>query len=254
MEVLGIDVGGSGIKGAVVDTVSGELITERQRIRTPRPSTPQAVIAAMAQVVKHFEWQGLIGCGFPAVVKSGVVHTATNISKKWLGVQIDEATSKATECRVVSLNDGDAAGLAEMRFGAGRGRDGVVLVLTLGTGIGIAPFVDGKLMPNTEFGHLETRGMEAEDWAADIVRKQSRLSWKKWAKRVNEVLNALHILMWPDLVIIGGGVSKEYDKFFPFLNVPTEVVPALLRNDAGIVGAALAAEDRARSSASEPLD
>ena len=244
MEALGIDVGGTGIKGAVVNTDSGELVTERHRVRTPRPASPKAVISAISDVASQFGWRGPMGCGFPAVIKAGVVYTATHVSKKWLGVNIDESLAEATGCPVVSLNDADAAGLAEMRFGAGRGRGGVVLVLTLGTGIGSAPFFDGKLLPNTEFGHLEIHGMEAEDWAADIVRKESNLSWKKWAKRVNECLIALHTLMWPDLIVVGGGVSKQYEKFLPFLTVPTQVLPAQLRNEAGIVGAALAAESR----------
>lgn len=242
METLGIDIGGTGIKGALVGTDNGELLTERFRLLTPQPATPKAVVTTVAEVVKHFDWQGPVGCGFPAVVKRGVVRTAANISKKWIRVNVREALGEATQCQVVVLNDADAAGLAEMRFGAGRDQDGVVLVVTLGTGIGTSLFVAGQLVPNTELGHIEIRGKEAEDWAADIVRQQKRLSWKKWAKRVDRYLRTMEQLVWPDLIIIGGGVSKKHEKFFPFLTVQTRVVPAEMRNEAGIIGAALAAE------------
>jgi polyphosphate glucokinase len=242
METLGIDIGGTGIKGALVGTDNGELLTERFRLLTPQPATPKAVVTTAAEVVKHFDWQGPVGCGFPAVVKRGVVRTAANISKKWIGVNVREALGEATQCQVVVLNDADAAGLAEMRFGAGRDQDGVVLVVTLGTGIGTSLFMAGQLVPNTELGHIEIRGKEAEDWAADIVRQQKRLSWKKWAKRVDRYLRTMEQLVWPDLIIIGGGVSKKHEKFFPFLTVQTRVVPAEMRNEAGIIGAALAAE------------
>jgi polyphosphate glucokinase len=242
MEVLGIDIGGSGIKGALVDTVSGELLTERRRLPTPQPSTPKAVAATVAEVVKLFNWQGPVGCGFPAVVKKGVIYTAANISKKWIGANAREAFQEATQCNVVVINDADAAGLAEMRFGAGRDQNGVVLIVTLGTGIGTALFVAGRLVPNMELGHIEIRGQDAENRATAAVRTQKKLSWKRWGKLVDEYLHTMERLLWPDLIIVGGGVSKDYNKFFPFLTVQARVVPAELRNQAGIVGAALALE------------
>jgi polyphosphate glucokinase len=244
MDVLGIDIGGSGIKGAPVNTVSGELLAESCRLLTPQPSAPEAVAATVAELANHFNWQGPVGCGFPSVVKGGVIYTAANVSKKWIGVNASKALQEATQCDVVVVNDADAAGLAEMRFGAGRGQDGVVLLITLGTGIGSALFVAGQLVPNTEFGHIEMRGKDAESWATAEVRKRKKLSWKKWAAQVDEYLNAMERLVWPDLIIIGGGVSKRHEKFFPFLTVQSKVVPAEMRNQAGIVGAALAFEAR----------
>jgi polyphosphate glucokinase len=240
MQVLGIDIGGSGIKGAVVNTDTGEMATGRHRLPTPQPATPEAMLKTMADVVDGFSWQGPIGCGFPAAVKHGVVHTAANVSDKWIGFNLQQALMEVTGCRTVVLNDADAAGLAEMRFGAGRDQADVVLVVTLGTGIGTALFVDGRLVPNLELGHIEIGGKEAEDWAASVVRQQSKLSWKQWGKRVNKYLGTMEQLLWPDLIIIGGGVSKRHDKFFPFLTLRTRVVPAEMRNEAGIVGAALA--------------
>jgi polyphosphate glucokinase len=242
MQILGLDIGGTGIKGAIVDTDTGELIAERFRLLTPSPATPDAIVATTAKVVKHFDWQGPAGCGFPAAIKGGVACTAANVSKKWLGVNVSEALSDATGCAVTVLNDADAAGLAEMRFGAGRGRAGTVLIITLGTGIGTAIFVNGQLVPNMELGHIEIDGQDAEMLAAEIVRKRQDLSWKKWGKQVDRYLQAIEKLIWPDLIIIGGGASKRHDKFFPQFTVQTEVVPAEMLNEAGIVGAALAAE------------
>ena len=242
MEILGLDIGGTGIKGAIVDTDTGELIAERFRLLTPSPATPGAVVATTAKVVRHFDWQGPAGCGFPAAIKGGVACTAANISEKWLGVNVATALGDATGCAVTVLNDADAAGLAEMRFGAGRGRVGTVLILTLGTGIGTAIFVNGQLVPNMELGHIEIDGQDAEMLAAEIVRKREELSWKKWGKRVDRYLQTIEQLIWPDLVIIGGGASKRHDKFFPQFTIQTEVVPAEMLNEAGIVGAALAAE------------
>jgi polyphosphate glucokinase len=242
MEILGLDIGGTGIKGAIVDTDTGQLTANRFRLLTPDPATPTAVMATTAKVVKHFDWQGPVGCGFPAAIKGGVAYTAANISKEWIGVNVAEALSDATGCAVTVLNDADAAGLAEMRFGAGCGRGGTVLILTLGTGIGTAIFVDGRLVPNMELGHIEIDGRDAELLAAEIVRKQKGLSWKKWGKRVNRYLKTIEKLIWPDLIIIGGGASKKHDDFFPYFTIQTETVPAEMLNEAGIVGAALAAE------------
>ncbi len=241
MNVFGLDVGGSGIKGAPVDTTTGKLLTERFRIPTPQPATPETMIATAAEVVAHFAWQGAIGCGFPAVIKAGVVHTAANIDPSWIGHDLACGLSTALGQTVVAVNDADAAGMAEIRWGAGRGVDGVVLMVTLGTGIGTALFVKGQLVPNTEFGHVEIRGKEAEKRAADRVREQKNLSWKEYAERVDEFLDAMERLLWPDVIIIGGGVSKDADKFFQWLTARAKIVPAQMLNNAGIAGAALAA-------------
>ena len=244
MEILGIDIGGSGIKGAPVDVGTGGLTAERFRIPTPEPSLPDAVAAVVVEIAQHFNWRGPIGCTFPAVVKNGVTLSAANVARAWLGADAQNLFTRETGCPVLVLNDADAAGIAEMRFGAGKDRPGVVLLLTLGTGIGSALFVDGALVPNTELGHMVLpRGSEAEQWAADRIRTEKDLSWKKWTKRLNEVLAYLEILFSPDLFILGGGVSKNHDKFMPLLKVHAPVVPARLLNEAGIVGAALAAKD-----------
>jgi polyphosphate glucokinase len=240
MEALGIDIGGTGIKGALVNTDSGEMLTERYRLLTPQPATPKAMIKTMADIVKHFYWHGPVGCGYPGVVKNGVAYTASNVSNKWIGFNLEEALGELTGCQVVAINDADAAGLAEMRFGAGRGKHGMVLIITLGTGIGTALFVGGRLVPNLELGHIEIGGLEAEKRAASIVREETKLSWKKWGRRVSKYLITMEQLLWPDLIIVGGGVSKKHEKFFPYLNAQTRVVPAEMRNQAGIVGAAMA--------------
>lgn len=243
MEVLGIDIGGTGIKGAPVDTRTGKLLADRFRLLTPRPANPEAVSDTVAKITRHFKWKGSVGCGFPAVILHGVTCTAANVSNKWIGVDARSTFEAATGCTFKVGNDADVAGLAEMRFGAGKGRKGVVLIVTLGTGIGTALFVDGRLVPNTEFGHIEVKGREAEKWAAESVRDRKGLSWKKWAKRVNEYLKCLQFYLWPELIIIGGGISKKHEKFLPQLSVDAEVVPARLRNEAGIIGAALAAAE-----------
>ena len=241
VELLGIDIGGTGIKGAPVDTVTGALLGERLRLLTPAPATPAAVSASVAEVVRHFAWHGPIGCGFPAVIRAGQVRTAVHVDKGWIGCQAETLLQEATGCPVTVLNDADAAGYAEMRFGAGQGRHGVVLVVTLGTGIGTALFVDGCLVPNTELGHIEIRGKDAERRAAASVREQKGWGWKKWARRLDEYLQYLDGYLSPDLIIIGGGISEAHDKFLPLLTIETKVVAAHLENDAGIVGAALAA-------------
>lgn len=241
MQILGIDIGGSGIKGAPVDIDTGKLTADRYRIPTPQPSKPEAVADVVTEIAQHFNWSGPIGCTFPAVVKNGVTLSAANVDKAWIDTHAQNLFHKKTSCAVLVLNDADAAGIAEMQFGAGKGKSGVVIMLTLGTGIGSAVFLDGVLLPNTEFGHMEVRGKDAEQRASDRVRVENELSWEKWAKRVNEVLERLEVLFTPDLFIIGGGVSKEYDKFLPLLKNSTKVVRAKLLNEAGIVGAALAA-------------
>lgn len=241
MNILGIDVGGSGIKGAPVEPSTGELLAERYRIKTPKGAKPEPVAEAAAKIARYFDWKGPIGIGFPAPIRGGVAMMAANISEKWVGVNADELFSKATGCPCTTLNDADAAGLAEMTFGAGRGQPGTVIVLTLGTGIGTAIFNGGKLLPNTEFGHVEIKCEDAELRASDAARKRENLSWKKYAKRLNRYLTAMEKLFWPNLFIIGGGISKEHEKFLPLLTIDTPVVPAQQFNEAGIVGAALAA-------------
>lgn len=242
--ILGIDIGGSGIKGGVVDLESGELITERHRIPTPHPSRPKAVSKVVGEIAGHFEWDGPIGAGFPAAIQRGVALTAANVDKRWIGTDVAEVLGAAAGHPVTVINDADAAGLAEMRYGAGKDRTGVVLVITIGTGLGSALFIDGELVPNTEFGHIEVRGKKAERRASDAVRERKDLSWKKWARRFDEVLDTYERLLWPDLIILGGGASKKFEKYHTYLSVRADVLPAELRNHAGIIGAALAASRR----------
>jgi polyphosphate glucokinase len=242
MIILGIDIGGSGIKGAPVDVERGELTTEHYRIPTPQPSTPAAIGDVVADLARHFEWRGPIGCTFPAVIKDGVAYSAANVDKSWIGANGQELFQQKTGCPVILLNDADAAGLAEVEFGAGKGKRGVVMLLTFGTGIGSALICDGRLVPNTELGHMEIRGKEAEHRASDRVREEKDLSWKKWAGAVDEYLLQLEALFSPNLFIVGGGVSKKHEKFLPLLTVRTPVVPAEMLNEAGMVGAALAAQ------------
>ncbi len=242
MNILGIDIGGSGIKGALVDVKKGELVTERHRIPTPQPAVPEAVADVVAQIVTHFQWQGPIGCTFPAIIKDGCMYSAANVHDSWIGTNGQALFEEKTGCSVKVLNDADAAGFAEMIFGAGQDQSGVVIILTLGTGIGSAVFIDGVLVPNTELGHLELDGYDAETRAAESVRKAEDLGWKKWGKRVNAYLHHVEFLFSPNLFIIGGGVSKKYEKFFPHLDVQAPVVPATLLNEAGIIGAAWAAK------------
>jgi polyphosphate glucokinase len=241
MQILGIDVGGSGIKGAPVDLASGELAGERYRLLTPSPARPEPVAEVVAEVVKSFDWHGPVGIGFPAVVRGGVVRSAANIHKKWIGTNAQALFAEATGCPVAVINDADAAGLAEMTFGVGKGRMGVVLMVTIGTGLGTALFTDGHLLPNAELGHIEIGGEDAEWRASDAARKRERLSWKKWGRRFNRYLGTLEFLLSPDLIILGGGVVKETGKFMRYIKLNAEVVPAESLNEAGIIGAALAA-------------
>lgn len=240
--ILGIDIGGSGIKGNLVDPATGKVVAERFKLDTPQPSVPDAVAAVVAKIVDHFEYDGPVGCTFPAIVKGGVTLSAANVDQGWIGCRAAELFSSATGRRVMVVNDADAAGIAEMSVGAGRGRGGVTLLLTFGTGIGSAMFHDGVLIPNTELGHVEFRGHESvEDWAAAKAKEDEGLSWKAWAGRVHLFLNHLAKVFSPDLFIIGGGVSRRWDKWDRYIDVPVETVPATLRNEAGIVGAALLA-------------
>jgi polyphosphate glucokinase len=236
---LGIDIGGTGIKGAPVDTAKGELIAPRFRIPTPHPATPDAVARVVAEVAAHFDWTGAFGAAFPAVVKGGIVHTAANIDRSWIGADARRLLSDAVGAPGAVVNDADAAGIAEMEFGAGRGRRDTVVVVTIGTGIGTAVFTQGALVPNSELGHLHVRGKEAERRASDSVRERKHLSWKEWAHRLEEYFHHLEALLQPDLLIVGGGVSKKHDRFLPFVRTQSECVPAQLQNEAGIVGAAV---------------
>ncbi len=240
--VLGIDIGGSGIKGNLVDPLSGTLLSHRLKIATPQPASPDAVAEVVAEMVRHFAPAGTVGCTFPAIVKRGTVWSAANVDPSWVGTDAAELFESATERPFRVVNDADAAGVAEMRFGAGVGRSGVVLLLTFGTGIGSALFVDGVLVPNTELGHVELDGhAPVEDWAAANVRKDDGLSWKKWARRVDAYLTHLTRLFSPDLYIVGGGVSRKWPRYAEYLRVEVETRPAELENEAGIVGAAMCA-------------
>jgi polyphosphate glucokinase len=242
MKLLGIDIGGSGVKGAVVDTRKGVFKTDRLRLATPQPATPVAVSALVGEIVEHLDWRGPAGVTFPGVVTRGVIHTAANLDPAWIGVDADEVFSDVIERPVAVLNDADAAGVAEQAFGAARKVAGTVVVVTLGTGIGTALISHGQLVPNLELGHLELNGDDAERYAADSAREREGLSWEKWAGRLTEYFRALEDLLWPDLFVVGGGVSKNPGPWMPLLECRTPVVPARLRNKAGIVGAALQAE------------
>lgn len=247
---LGIDVGGTGVKAALLELPSGSLVSRRVRSDTPQPATPEAVAATVKTVVdlvaaEHALPDDLpVGCGLPVVVKAGQVMTAANIDKSWIGVDADELLGEALGRRVWVINDADAAGIAEIRIGAGRDVSGTVLLLTIGTGIGSALLVDGKLVPNTEFGHLELNGREAERRLSGTARERRRLRWTQWAEEFNGYLGRLEAYVWPDLIIIGGGVSKSIDKFAHVLKTRAPVVPAKFLNTAGIVGAAMAAADQ----------
>lgn len=246
MKILGIDIGGSGIKGAPVDIDTGVLLAPRYRIPTPGSAKPRPMAKVVGKIASHFDWKGPIGCGFPAALHRGTVLTAANIHDKWVGVNAAARFAELTGCPVCIVNDADAAGLAEMTFGVGRDRKGVVVVVTIGTGLGTAIFTDGRLLPNTELGHIEIDGQDAEVAASDAARKREKLSWKAWGQRFDHYLEKLEALLWPDLFILGGGVSKKFDKFGPYLNRQAEVKPAQLLNEAGIIGAAIAARTCAK--------
>ncbi|MEU6621780.1 polyphosphate--glucose phosphotransferase [Streptomyces litmocidini] len=249
MNVFGVDIGGSGIKGAPVDLGRGALAEERHKVLTPQPATPDGVAGCVAEVVTHFGWTGPVGVTFPGVVTGSTVRTAANVDKSWIGVDAGTLISdRLGGLPVTVLNDADAAGVAEMTFGAGRGRKGTVILLTLGTGIGSAVFVDGRLVPNTELGHLELKGHDAETRASTRAKEDEGLTWEHWAtKRLRKYLAHVEMLFSPELFIIGGGVSRKADKFLPLIEgVRAKIVPAELQNDAGIVGAGMAAGTAAR--------
>jgi polyphosphate glucokinase len=241
MEVLGIDIGGTGIKGCVVNMETGQLVGEKLKIKTPSPATPDAVMGVLKSMVDHFGWKGKkIGIGYPGVIKNGKSMTAANIDKKFLNFGINAEFSKAVGCEVKVVNDADAAGLAEFTYGKGKGNNGLVLFITLGTGIGSALFFEGKLISNTEFGHLKYKKSVFEKYASNSARETKKLSWKAWAEELNIYLNHINLLLSPDLILLGGGVSKHFDLYKDYLDVETIVEPSSMLNDAGIVGAAMA--------------
>jgi polyphosphate glucokinase len=246
MAVLGIDIGGSGIKGNLVDPFTGELQSDRYKIATPQPSTPDAVADVIVEMIEHFDYQGPVGCTFPAIVRRGVALSAANVDESWIGTNAEAVFERHSPGNdFTMLNDADAAGIAEVEFGAAKDRDGVVIMVTFGTGIGSGLFIDGILVPNTELGHLELQGhAPVEDWAAAKVKKEAGLSWETWAGRAGAYLNHLDRLFSPDLFIFGGGVSRRWERIGPHLGVDVETVPAEFENEAGIVGAAMAATRR----------
>ncbi|KUF16344.1 MULTISPECIES: polyphosphate--glucose phosphotransferase [Streptomyces] len=248
MQIFGVDIGGSGIKGAPVDLERGDLAQERHKVLTPQPATPHGVADCVREVVEHFEWTGPVGVTFPGVITNGTARTAANVDKSWIGTDIRRLVSERIGgAPVTVLNDADAAGVAEMHFGAGRGRTGTVIVLTLGTGIGSALFTGGRLVANTELGHLELHGHDAEKRASSKAREDEDLSWEHWARRLQKYLAHVEMLFSPELFIIGGGVSRKAHKFLPLIkDVEAAVVPAELQNNAGIVGAAMAARAEAQ--------
>src|ERR1700744_3598277 len=239
MQALGIDIGGTGIKGAPVDLTTGKLLADRKRIVTPQPATPDAVTDVVREVVQSFGWTGVVGATFPGVVSNGTIRSAANVDKTWLGVDAATLFRKAIGDDIVVLNDADAAGLAEMKFGAGAGVNGSVLMLTFGTGVGTALFTDGVLVRNTEFGHIEIKGKDAEKRASEHAKVHHGWGWKDWTERVSEYLQRMEALLSPDLIIVGGGISKEAEKWVPLLTgVQAQIAVATLQNDAGIVGGA----------------
>ena len=238
--ILGIDVGGSNIKGAIVDLTKGELITERAKIETPSPSTPNAVAKVFVELVKRLKYRGkIVGCGFPSIIKEGVCYSAANIDKKWKGTDVASLFSKASGKKVYVTNDADAAGISEMQYGVGKGVKGSVLLITIGTGLGTALFSDGKLVENTEFGHLPFKGRIAEKYVSKTAMREDNLDWDEFGSRFNEYLHVIERLISPNLIILGGGISKKFNSFSGKIDLDTKVVPAEMFNHAGIIGAAL---------------
>ena len=242
MEILGIDIGGSGIKGAPVNVETGEQLEERFRIPTPQPSTPEAVADVIKQIVDHFNWKGPVGCGFPTIISHGKAMAHGNMDASWLGVQVDELFKQKTGLDVTVVNDADAAGLAEMRYGVGKDKSGLVVMITIGTGLGSGVFFNGQLLPNFELGQLNyTNGKTIEKYAADSVRKKEELSFPEWGKRFNEFLHHVNLICAPDYFIIGGGASKKLHKFGEEIDIEVPVLVAEFQNGAGIIGAAVSA-------------
>ncbi len=245
MEILGIDIGGSGIKGAIVDLQTGELTEPRFRIPTPESREPEEMAQVVKSIVEHFDYQGIVGCGFPTIIKKGICKDEGNLSKKWVGVNVEELFEKTTGFDFTVINDADAAGLAEVNYGAGQDEDGFTLMITVGTGLGSGAYFDGQLIPNFELGQLSLNDYEkVEDWAASSIKKKEDLSFKEWASRFNIFLNHIFKVLNPDLILVGGGISKHWKKYEDHLEVNTKLAPAKLRNTAGILGAAIAAKNR----------
>ena len=238
--VLGIDIGGSGIKGNIIDIENGNILKERVRHETPKSKSVDEIVCVIKKIIEQYNWAGVVGCGFPGVVQNGIIRTATNMSDDWINYDGKTFIAKEIGRPIFLINDADAAGLAEFTLGAGRDIKGVQVMITVGTGIGTSIYYNNTLIPNTEFGHLDFKGMIAEKYASDAVRKEQNLSRLIWAKRFNEYLNYIEKLLWPELIIIGGGQSKKFDKFSNYLNVKAKIVPAKFFNNAGIIGAALA--------------
>lgn len=239
--ILGIDVGATGVKGALVDVSKGELLHERIRILTPQPATPDAIAGVIKQIVDQLEYKGPVGVGFPSIIKDGVCASANNIDPSWIGVNVNELLSDKLSCKVKSFNDADCAGVAESRFGRIRDVHGVAILLTIGTGIGSAFFYDGKLVPNLELGNLRLDKFsgKGENYVSNKARKEHHLSWKQWGKRFNKFLNIVDEIFSPRIIVLGGGISKKFERYSDYLKVDTEVVPARLFNDSGIIGAAM---------------
>jgi len=241
--ILGIDVGGSGIKGAIIDTKKGKLLTKRYRVPTPSLANPENIAHTIIKIIDHFNWKDIVGIGFPSVVKNGVICTAANIDKAFIGIDFETYLKKKTDCKIKIINDADAAGIAEMKFGIGKDQRGLVMIITIGTGIGTCLFMNGKIIPNTELGHIYLPdNKESELYASDATRQKLNLNWEEWAYRLNEILVYYENLFWPDLFILGGGISKEEEKYMKYLKIRTKIVTAQFQNYAGMIGAAIYAK------------
>ncbi|MFS4457465.1 polyphosphate--glucose phosphotransferase [Maribacter sp. 2304DJ31-5] len=246
MEVLGIDIGGSGIKGAIVNVETGEMLTQRHRIKTPKTRTPEDMASVVAQLIAHFDYKGKVGCGFPTVIKKGICKSPGNLDPSWLGVNVEQLFEKKTGLDFTVINDADAAGYATMTYGIGKGEKGFVLMITIGTGLGSGAFLDGRLIPNFELGQIPYKTYKKiELWAAASAKEREELTYKKWGKRFNKFLQLVDLIVSPDLIILGGGTSKEFDEFKDCITIDTRVIPAKLRNQAGIIGAAAATMHKA---------
>lgn len=243
MQILGIDIGGTGIKGAIVDTSTGELLTEKFRLKTPKPAKPDEVAKTVHQIAEHFNWKGKAGAGFPTPLAHGKCMSGGNLDPDWKGVHVDQLFGKVTGLDFTVINDADAAAEAEMHFGAGKGKEGLVAVITLGTGIGSGLFFNGQLIPNTELGHVSYKDAAFEKYAADSIRKKEDLSYSKWGRRLNKYFKHIELILSPDLFIIGGGASKKMDRFKDEITIATPIIPAENQNEAGIIGAAMGAYD-----------
>jgi len=242
MEVLGIDVGGSGMKGGIVNTETGEMISERHRIPTPESRKPEEMAEVIAEIVKHFDYKGKVGCGFPTVIKKGVCKSPGNLDESWLGVNVEELFEEKTGLDFTVVNDADIAGYASMEYGVGKGVEGLVVMITIGTGLGSGAFYDGKLIPNFELGQIPYKKYKKiELWAAASAKEREGLSYKKWGKRFNKFLKYVDLIVSPDLILLGGGTSKDFNEFKKYITIDTPVIPAELENHAGIIGAAAAA-------------